>query len=200
MSVRSRPFAALALAGLLALQPLSALACTMPKTAGLNPADQERMRDFWGARSQGLAEALVAESAADRAVLHGLFAAGDAPLQAIPDGDYRCRTIKLGGLLPLTVYSAFDCTISGNGTRIDKQTGSQRFSGSLVPAGTALFYRGALNYDDEAPLAYDADPERNQVGCLYGVPDNGSGPRYRLELPRPHFESNHDVIELVPKR
>ncbi|OAM80045.1 DUF4893 domain-containing protein [Devosia elaeis] len=188
MSVRSRPFAALALAGLLALQPLSALACTMPKTAGLNPADQERMRDFWGARSQGLAEALVAESA------------GDAPLQAIPDGDYRCRTIKLGGLLPLTVYSAFDCTISGNGTRIDKQTGSQRFSGSLMPAGTALFYRGALNYDDEAPLAYDADPERNQVGCLYGVPDNGSGPRYRLELPRPHFESNHDVIELVPKR
>ena len=60
-----------------------------------------------------------------------------------------------------------------------------------------MFYRGALHYGDEQPMAYDADPERNQVGCIYRV--SGTGPEiYRLELPLPRFESTHDVIELVP--
>jgi len=49
----------------------------------------------------------MGDSAADRAALSALFAPGGEALAAIPDGKYRCRTLKLGGLLPLTVYDYF---------------------------------------------------------------------------------------------
>jgi hypothetical protein len=190
----SRP-ALVLLALALTLQPLAAIACAPPSTAALSDFDADRMADFYRARSQGLGEALVAPSAEERALVSELFAAGDSFIDAIPDGDYRCRTIKLGGLLPLVAYGFFDCRISDGGTRIDKLTGSQRFSGSLATTETTLFYQGALHYGDEQPMDYGADPERDQVGCLYRV---GEAPRrYRLELPRPQFESTHDVIELV---
>lgn len=178
------------------LQPLAAIACAPSITAALSEFDTDRMADFYGARSQGLAEALVAPSPEERALVSDLFAAGDGFIDAIPDGDYRCRTIKLGGLLPLVAYGFFDCRISDGGTRIDKLTGSQRFSGSLTTTETTVFYQGALHYGDEQPIDYGADPERDQVGCLYQVGEAGG--RYRLELPRPQFESTHDVIELVP--
>lgn len=193
-----RRFASLALAGLMVLQPMAALACSLPDGVEVTEADNARMDGFLRSRAQGLAESLLSTSAEDRALVAGLFGAGDRSISAIPDGDYRCRTIKLGGLLPLTAYGYFACTISGGGTRIDKTSGSQRFSGSLQPAEDALFYRGALHYGDEQPIAYNADPERNQVGCIYRVPGKGQ-PIYRLELPSPLFESTHDVIELLPR-
>ena len=197
MPARLPRLLAITMAALVAIEPVAALACTMPAGVEISASDARRIEDFAQSRSQGLAEALVAESATDRALVSGLFARGDGAIDAIPDGDYRCRTIKLGGLLPLTAYGYFDCTISKGGSRIEKTTGSQRFSGILRPTGEAVFYRGALHYGDEQPIAYDADPERNQVGCIYGVAGDGP-PSYRLELPAPLFESTHDVIELVP--
>ena len=197
MKIGSRLVPALALAGLLATQPLAALACPVPQGIALSAADSARMQDFLRSRAQGLAEALLSDAASDRALVSGLFAGGHGFIEALPDGDYRCRTIKLGGLLPLTAYDFFACRVSKGGTRIDKTSGSQRFSGILRPAAEAVFYRGALHYGDENPIAYDADPERNQVGCVYRVQD-AETPRYRLELPAPRFESRHDIIELVP--
>ena len=187
----------IAMALILALEPVAALACDVPADVTVSETDSNRMFDFLRARSQGLAEALLSPSAADRALVADLFSTGDRFIDAIPDGDYRCRTIKLGGILPLTAYGYFDCTVSEGGSRIDKTSGSQRFSGSLASAGQAVFYWGALHYGDEQPIAYGADPERNQVGCIYRI--SGDGPRiYRLELPLPLLESTHDVIELVP--
>jgi len=182
----------------LALLPAgAALACQVPDAAPITPFDGDRMTGFDAARIRGLAEALVSDSAADREIVSTLFASGNAPIAAMPDGAYRCRTIKLGGLLPLTAYDFFQCRISDQGTRIEKLTGSQRFSGDLLPSdGGGLFYWGALHYGDEVPMTYGADAERDQVGCLYKA--NGKPVRYRLELPFPRFESTHDVIELVP--
>ncbi len=181
------------------LMPASTLACQVPDAASITPFDGDRMTGFEAARTRGLAEALQSDNAADRALVSTLFAPGETPFSQMPDGDYRCRTIKLGGLLPLTAYSPFACSISEGGTRIEKLTGSQRFSGKLLPSdGGGLFYWGALHYGDEAPMDYDADAERSQVGCLYKV--SGKPVRYRLELPFPRFESTHDVIELVPTR
>ena len=196
MGARPPRFLALVLAGLIALQPAATLACALPDGVAISAADAQRLEGFAASRSQGLAEALVAEAAADRALVSRLFSRGDGAPDTIADGDYRCRTIKLGGLLPLTAYGFFDCTIAKGGTRIEKTSGSQRFSGLLRPTDGALVYRGALHYGDGQPMAYDADPERNQVGCLYAVPDGTDG-HYRLELPSPLFESTHDVIELV---
>ena len=187
----------LMLAALAALQPVAVIACEVPAGVTVGAADADRMTHFLQSRAQGLAEALVADSASDRALVSGLFSRADGDLDAMPDGDYRCRTIKLGGLLPLTAYGFFSCRVTEGGTRIEKLSGSQRLSGTLHAAGGAVFYRGALHYGDENSIAYGMNEERDQVGCLYPVPE-GETPRYRLELPSPLFESTHDVIELVP--
>lgn len=184
------------LVALVALQPVAALACEVPADVTVSDADQARMSGFLRSRAQGLGEALVAESTSDRALVSELFSRPDSAFEGIADGDYRCRTIKLGGLLPLTAYGFFACRVSEDGTRIDKLSGSQRFSGTLHASGDAVFYRGALHYGDEKPMAYGKSDERDQVGCLYPVPDDEAA-RYRLELPSPLFESTHDVIELI---
>ena len=198
LSVFRRQAAAGILTGLLALPVVASLACEVPAEAAIDQLDGDRMTGFETARIRGLGEALLSDSAEERAVVSALYAPGDVPISAIPDGAYRCRTIKLGGLLPLTAYGYFDCEITGDGTVIEKLTGSQRFKGDLLPSDGSLFYWGALHYGDEGPVAYGADPERNQVGCLYKV--EGKPVRYRLEMPFPLFESTHDVIELVPAR
>jgi hypothetical protein len=135
-----------------------------------------------------------AQSSDDRAILAEIFA-GEEKLTQLPDGRYRCRTIKLGGLLPLVIYNYFDCAVHDNGTTIEKLTGSQRFIGSLTPSGDAMFYAGALHYGDEQPMAYGTDPDRDQVGCIVRI--SGEDEKYRLEMPAPRRESTHDVIELV---
>ncbi|MBB4052431.1 hypothetical protein GGR20_002074 [Devosia subaequoris] len=190
---------AIALAMLAALPAIAPLACAVPDNASISPFDADRMDGLGIARTRGLAEALRAESAADRELVSLLFAPGIAPQAPVPDGNYRCRTIKLGGLLPLTAYSYFDCVVAQGGTKIEKLTGSQRFSGDLLATDAGgHFYRGALHYGDEDPRPYQEEGDRSQVGCLYKV--DGKPVRYRLELPFPRFESTHDVIELVPAR
>lgn len=196
LSVFQRRAAAGLLAGLLALPIAAPLACSVPTNANITPYDGDRMTGFETARIRGLGEALLSDSADERAIVSALFASGETPIETMPDGNYRCRTIKLGGLLPLVTYDYFNCAVSAKGTVIEKLTGSQRFKGTLAPSDGGLFYAGALHYGDEAPIAYDSDAERNQVGCLIKV--NGKPVRYRLELPFPQFESTHDVIELVP--
>jgi hypothetical protein len=197
LSCLTRRCAAILVAGLVSFPIVAPLACDVPEGVEVSEADSDRMFDFFRSRSQGLSEALMSQSASDRSLVSNMFNRGDHYIDAIPDGEYRCRTIKLGGILPLTPYDYFSCTISEGGTRIDKTSGSQRFSGSLVSAEQAVFYWGALHYGDEKPISYGHDPERDQVGCIYRIRDDVTR-RYRLELPSPQFESTHDVIELVP--
>lgn len=189
---------AIALVAFAALPASVSWACMVPDTAPIDQFDGDRMTGFDAARTRGLGEALLSDSAGDRSIVSALFAPGETPISTLPDGDYRCRTIKLGGLLPLTAYGFFDCAVSDNGATIEKLTGSHRFKGQLVASDGGLFYWGALHYGDEQPMAYGAEAESNQVGCLVRV--SGKPVRYRLELPFPRFESTHDVIELVPAR
>ena len=197
VAILSRKIAAGLMATVLALPMAAPLACSVPGDAEITQYDGDRMTGFDAARTRGLGEALLSDSAEDRAIVSALFASGETPISVMPDGKYRCRTIKLGGLLPLVTYGYFDCAVSDKGTVIEKLTGSQRFKGTLSPSDGGFFYVGALHYGDEQPIAYDSNAERNQVGCLVKV--NGKPVRYRLELPFPQFESTHDVIELVPK-
>ena len=171
------------------------LPCVPPQNAGLTPADSARIADFAQSRTRGLAQAMLANSAEDRQAVSTIFAAGLAPTDAVPAGQYQCRTIKLGGNLPLIAYGYFACSIGDDGS-IDKTSASQRFSGTLTPSNGGFFYRGALHYGDEQPIVYGADPQRDQVGCLYEIA--GGGRHFVLELPSPPVESVHDLIELVP--
>ncbi len=177
-------------------------ACEIPKRMDLSVRDVTRLARLEISRSQGLAAALVAENSGERAVVSALFADDFTPIKdsGALIGGYKCRTIKMGGILPLTVYGWFACEINvEEGTlTIAKTSGSQRFFGLLFAAGNGLAYRGALHYGYETGLKfpyYGDDEERDQVGCLSAL-DSGAT-RLVLELPMPYYESVHDVIEMV---
>jgi hypothetical protein len=102
--------------------------------------DAERLRGWRGSFTDALARARKAghsaEIASEGALLEPDAALGGGP---IPNGQYRCRIIKLGakseGLLEYIAYPAFDCAIAAeNGLqRFAKIGGSQRVVGLIFP-------------------------------------------------------------------
>jgi hypothetical protein len=166
-------------------------------------ADREKLRDWRSAFVDGLAEARAsghaAEVAAEGVLLEPDAALGGGP---IPNGDYRCRVIKLGtqspGMLAYVAYPAFSCRIAqrGNGQSFAKLTGSQRPVGRIFP-GDALrqIFLGTMMLGDEVrAMQYGNDPDRDVAAFVERI-----GPaRWRMVIPRPAFESRTDVIELVP--
>lgn len=174
--------------------------CAPVPELGLTEIDAGRLGALAASREKGIAAARAGGGPEAAATLDGLFEQGLTPATDLPEGDYQCRTIKLGGPFgAFTPYSFFACTVSEgpDGKVLEKRTGSQRFFGLLIEVGGGLVFRGADHYGDETPKAYDDDPERNAVGCVSRVsPDGGS---YILEFPQPFLESDHDVIELRPR-
>ncbi|WP_372054083.1 DUF4893 domain-containing protein [Tistrella mobilis] len=163
----------------------------------LTTLDQQRLEAFDTARAEAVAEARAGGSPEDVSVLDEVLSGRPTTMEpAEMVGIWRCRTIKLGGLLPLTVYRDFKCRITddGAGLRLEKLTGSQRTGGTFYDLAdkTRLGYAGAGWVAGEAPARYDTETERNQVGYLVVL-----GPeRMRLELPLPQFESKFDILEL----
>jgi hypothetical protein len=163
------------------------------------------------ARLRGWRDAFVSALRAARAAGHGPTIAAEGALlepdaalpgPAIPNGDYRCRVTKLGaksaGLLDYVAYPAFTCRIAAqqSGQSLTKLSGSQRYVGLILP-GDALrqIFFGTLVLGDETrALRYGRDRERDVAGVVERI-----GPaRWRMLMPRPHFESQIDVLELVP--
>ncbi len=165
----------------------------------LTAADKTRLARFDESRSAAIAAARAGGSKADLATLDTVLAGAPQPILGVDiRGSYRCRTVKLGGALPLTVYGWFTCRIDEDdlGYRLVKTSGSQRFSGHFIDdSEKRLLFYGAGHYADEKPRAYKADAERDMVGYFVKA---GAG-RYRLELPLPKLESQFDIIEMVKK-
>jgi hypothetical protein len=119
-----------------------------------------------------------------------------------PAGEYRCRTIKIGGqdgaMFDWIAYPEFRCRISREGGVLSfvRTGGSQRPVGRIYPDGVRrMIFLGSLQLGDERQvLPYGADERRDLAGILERVEDK----RWRLVFPRPAFESIIDVIELVP--
>ena len=165
--------------------------------------DRVRLREW---RSAFVGAVRTARSAGEGASIDGAGALlrPDAALPgpAIPNGDYRCRTIKVGakspGMLNFVAYPPFTCRIRPErGVQgLAKMSGSQRPVGLLYP-GDALrsVFLGTLMLGDETrAMQYGGDPDRDMAGYVERI-----GPRHwRLVLPRPRYESQIDVIELVP--
>lgn len=168
-------------------------------------ADRERLRDWRSAFVEALAKAQAgghgAAIVAEGALLDPDSATDGGP---IPNGDYRCRVIKLGakrpGLLDFVVYPPFACRIRQEGQLqgFAKMSGSQRPVGVIFP-GDALrqIFLGTLVLGDESrAMQYGRDPDRDLAAYVERI-----GPaRWRMVFPRPAFESTLDVIELVPSR
>ena len=125
------------------------------------------------------------------------------PSAALPAGDYRCRTIKLGSrgedTLNYIAYPAFRCRVAPGPEGLmnfAKLSGSQRPVGRLFPEhDTRMIFLGTMQLGDEPrALRYGRDRERNMAGRLERVGER----RWRIVFPYPHFESLLDVLELVP--
>jgi len=165
----------------------------------ITPADRDRLRDWRDAWMLGLSQARN-DGAGPAIASEGALLDPDVaqPPPDLPDGDYRCRTIKLGrqgAVGPAFVsYPSFRCRVAQG--RFVKLDGSQRPSGTLWPMdATRWIFLGTMVLGDESrALDYGRDDERNMVGVIERV-----GPRkWRLVLPKPRWESQIDVIELVP--
>lgn len=165
--------------------------------------DRERLRDWRDAFVSGLRAARAAGHS-DAIAREGALLEPDAALPSgpVPNGDYRCRVIKLGakspGLLDYVAYPAFACRIRQHGDlqEFAKLTGSQRQVGLIFPGDTLrqVFLGTLVLGDEQRAMQYGRDAERNVAGFIERIGAN----RWRMLMPRPAFESQIDVLELVP--
>lgn len=171
--------------------------------AAATAADRSRLREWRKAFVYALARARAAGHSADMAA-EGALLDPDAAIGgvAIPNGDYRCRVIKLGaksaGLREYVAYPGFRCRIRPErGIQgFAKLTGSQRPVGLIFPGDDLRqIFLGTLALGDETrAMQYGRDFERDVAAYVEKI-----GPaRWRMVMPSPAFESLTDVIELVP--
>ena len=165
-------------------------------------ADRERLREWRTAFVDGLVQARSGGHAAEIA-REGRLLEPDAGIAGSrpPQGDYRCRVIKLGSKgkagLPFVAYPDFACRIDDEGgiASFRKMTGSQRPVGVILGDGQRVVFLGTLVLGDEQrAIEYGRDADRDMIGAVQSIGDR----RWRMILPYPHYESVMDVIELVP--
>ena len=165
--------------------------------------DRERLRDWRGAWMKALSAARAGGHSADLE-REGVLLQPDAALGggSIPNGTYRCRTIKVGarsaGLLNFVSYPAFRCRIrqEQDVQGFAKLSGSQRQVGLIFPGDQLrqVFLGTLVLADERRAMQYGRDPERDIIGYVERIGPN----RWRLVMPSPKFESLVDVLELVP--
>jgi hypothetical protein len=165
-------------------------------------ADRARLRDWRETFVQATAAARRA-GYAEHIAREGALLEPDAALGGpVPNGDYRCRVIKLGakseGMLDFVTYPAFTCRVAPQSglQQFTKLTGSQRPAGLIYPGDfSRQVFLGTLVLGDEgSALRYGLDESRNVAGYIERI----EPARWRLMMPRPHFESQLDIMELAP--
>jgi hypothetical protein len=164
--------------------------------------DRDRLRNGRKAWVEALPRARAVDAVAITAG-GALFEPDQALGNAMPPaGDYKCRTFKLGakrpGLRDFTAFPWFGCRVgrAGDVPALVKLDGSQRPMGRLYAETDArVIFLGTLELGDEnVPLEYGLDAQRDMAGYVERIGTT----RWRLVLPWPSFESQLDVIELVP--
>ncbi len=198
--------AALALASALALPPAAPAVAEdfaqTPWRAFATSLDRARID-----RSGPLFDALLprvrdAGPAADRAALDAALAEPPRPFEASDlVGDWRCRTIKLGGIGGgITAYGWFACRVDPEEGVLwfEKLSGSQRLSGTIHDdAADRMILLAAYHDHSEGPHPYSGpggdDPElRNMAGIV-----TLRGAEVLIHFPEPHFESEADLLHMV---
>jgi len=166
--------------------------------------DRQRLADWRASFTEALASATKAGHAADIA-REGALLQPDSALgpPAIPNGMFRCRVIKIGskpdtGSPSYRTFPSFPCRVKADRglQRFNKYDGEQRYAGLIFP-GDAVnqVLLGTLVLGDEMrALQYGQDRLRDIAGYVQRVGPN----RWRIIMPKPHFESEFDVVEMVP--
>jgi hypothetical protein len=165
--------------------------------------DRQRLAEWRSTFINAVAAAQKAGHSAEIA-REGALLNPDAALgpPAIPNSLFSCRIIKIGakdpGGLAYVAYPAFTCRVKANRDlqRFNKFGGSQRYVGLIFPGDQVhQVFLGTLVLGDETrAMQYGQDQLRDITGYIDRI-----GPsRWRLIMPKPHFESQLDVMELIP--
>jgi hypothetical protein len=120
---------------------------------------------------------------------------------AIPAGNYTCRSVKIGRkgsyAKPFIARAASPCTVSDKGTRMRLvvSSGSQRARGDIFPGNERRqIFLGSMALGDETrAMDYGRDGTRDMAGALERIGDR----RWRLLLPKPGFDAQMEVIEII---
>jgi len=166
-----------------------------------SPFDANRLAKLDEARAKGLSEA---QAGRDIGLIRAVLDAQTRPASARAlEGDWRCRTIKLGGMSPDIVYSWFRCRIARQGDRLtfSKVNGTQRLNGVLYPHESGGFVLlGALSAKGEPPHRYSGNgPSAGAAATpddAIGLLESTGRSSARIEFPYPVQESTFDIIEL----
>jgi hypothetical protein len=160
----------------------------------ITEADRKRLDEYEATRQGALAQARNGRpehvAVLDEIVQRPLVSFEGLDLS----GDWKCRTIKAGGIAELVVYGWFKCRVTddGSGWKLDKLTGSQRTSGRFFDdGGERMIYLGSGFIAGEKPKPYGNGPETDQVGYAYRTDER----EWRIEFPAPRYESKLDIIE-----
>lgn len=166
--------------------------------------DRQRLADWRATFIDALASARNAGHSAEIA-REGALLDPDSALAnpGIPNGMYRCRMIKIGTKPGSTGPSyladtPFLCRVkqSRDLQRLTKFGGQQRYVGLIFPGDSVhQVFLGTLVLGDETrALQYGQDELRDVAGYVERIAPG----RWRLVMPKPHFESQFQVMELVP--
>jgi len=183
-----------------------ALACFSTSTAAqdIRPQEQSRLNRFEQVAGTALLEALAAGAGTDvDALARALSGTPQVAFDPALSGEWRCRTIKLGGNPALVVYSNFKCrmALDTTGIAFEKLTGSQRTIGRIEMRNGRAVYLGVGFVASQAPQAYeDLAPDFEGDGTIapdVAVFERVSDTRARLMFPAPINESDFDILELT---
>lgn len=167
------------------------------------PADKSRLVRWRNAMLAAIASA-TKDGEGQAIAQEGALLVPDAGLEqpAIPAGEYRCRTVKLGrnGIYTkaFSVRATSPCTLVSKGGRMRLATtnGSQRVKGDIFPGNERRqIFLGTVVFGDETrAMDYGRDGARDAAGSLERIGEQ----RWRLLLPEPKFDSMMDIIEITP--
>ena len=170
----------------------------------LRPDDEARLAAYHETVGVALMEAF--HGGTDANIRTVVTALSGAPEPLDPEGEWACRTIKLGKTLPIVAYSPFRCRITEVSPGVwtfEKLTGSQRTAGTIWDTGPVAYYAGVGYVNDDGPIPYgDFPPDETVTSSPQRTPDVAvfeqvSGDRARLIFPAPHLESRLDILELT---
>jgi len=165
--------------------------------------DQKRLHDWRKTFVTALAAARKsghsAQIDAEGALLEPDAALGPPPLAS---GTYHCRMIKLGArgtaMINYIAYPTFICLIRPERglQSFTKTSGLQRIVGLIFPgdAMRQVLLGSLVLGDEQRAMQYGQDQARDVAGFVERIGPN----RWRIVMPEPHFESQLDVMELVP--
>ncbi|MGD9912582.1 MAG: DUF4893 domain-containing protein [Rhizobiaceae bacterium] len=189
MSLR---IATAALALLVAAAPAAFADGTVDKI--MTPPDKERLKTYGPVRQEAIKEAKEGPPA-DVKVLDAALAKPLQPFQGFDmTGDWKCRTLKVGGFAKLIVYGWFKCKVTddGSGWVLEKTSGSQRTKGRFYDeSDKRLIYLGSFFIEGDKPKPYGSGLETDQVGYAFRT----GKAEWRVELPSPYYESKLDIME-----